>query len=151
MGEIRKSVVSVTDMAKMVGLSRQRFAQLVKAGTFPSPDRDPTSKRPFYDATKQQQCLMVRQSNTGIDGRPILFYARRIDAGLKKAVPKKPNADDSLREALDMLGVHVSQHQIDAAIKVVFNEGVEKIDFDRIVKGLFLHFRSKNPTDTQGR
>jgi len=32
-----------------------------------------------------------------------------------------------------------------------FAEGVEKIEFDRIVKGLVLHFRSKNSTDTQRR
>jgi hypothetical protein len=81
---IMKSVISVTEMATVVGLSRQRFNQLVKIGVFPGPDHDPATGRPFFDAIKQQDCLMVRQTNTGINGKPILFYARRSDKGIKR-------------------------------------------------------------------
>ena len=156
MGEIRKSVISVTEMANLVGLSRQRFNQLVKAGIFPSPDHDPTTNRPFYDATKQQDCLMVRQTNTGINGKPILFYARRSDKGIKKGSSRKPKPKASSQhelmiEHLDQLGVHVTYQQIDAAMPIVFPNGIENLDFDSQFKGLFLHFRRKKSSDSGGR
>ena len=40
---VSKMAVSVTEMARMVGLSRARFYQLVRAGTFPPPDREPAT------------------------------------------------------------------------------------------------------------
>ena len=43
-----KSVISVTEMVTVVGLSRQRFNQLVKIGVFPGPDHDPATGRPFF-------------------------------------------------------------------------------------------------------
>ena len=41
-----KAAVSVTEMARMAGLSRARFYQLVKKGTFPPADQDHATERP---------------------------------------------------------------------------------------------------------
>ena len=38
---VAKMAVSVTEMARMLGLSRARFYQLVRSGTFPAADHDP--------------------------------------------------------------------------------------------------------------
>jgi hypothetical protein len=62
MNEPTKVAVSISEMARMVGLSRQRFHQL-KGTTFPEPMRDPETNRPFYDEELQQLCLEVRRRN----------------------------------------------------------------------------------------
>jgi transposase len=84
---VTKSAVSVTEMARMVGLSRARFYQLVRRGTFPSADQDAVTGRPCYFEEKQRQVLEVRRRNCGVDGTPILFYSRRRDLGQVKAPP----------------------------------------------------------------
>jgi hypothetical protein len=50
----RKVAVSVSEMARLVGLSRARFYQLIGTGTFPAPSYDPGSGRPYYDHEQQQ-------------------------------------------------------------------------------------------------
>ena len=72
-----KSVVSVAEMARMVGLSRGRFYQLVGTA-FPWPVYDIKTRRPYYDAEGQSRCLDVRKRNCGIDGRPVLFYVLSV-------------------------------------------------------------------------
>ena len=42
-----KAVVTVAEMARMVGLSRARFYQLM-GSTFPEPSRDEETGRPYY-------------------------------------------------------------------------------------------------------
>ena len=152
MSESRKSIVSITDMAKLIGLSRQRFGQLVREGVFPPPDHDERSGRPFYDSIKQQQCLLVRQTNTGINGQPILFYAKRMDTGAKrsKSKPPEPKTSTLISESLAQLGVMVTMRDIEAATASVFPGGTTSIAQETVLKSLFLHFRRKNQTDTQG-
>ena len=60
----------------MVGLSRARFYQLI-GSAFPFPLYQIVTRRPFFDEDLQQVCLEVRRKNCGIDGKPIMFYARR--------------------------------------------------------------------------
>src|SRR6516165_2324493 len=85
MSDETKAVVSVSEMARMVGLSRARFYQLQKAGVFPAPSYQ--AGRPVYTEDQQQVCLEVRRRNRGIDGRPVLFYSRR--RGIRPARHKK--------------------------------------------------------------
>src|SRR5438105_4582614 len=107
---VTKAVVSVSDMARMVGLSRARFYQLVKSGAFPSPNIEPTTKRPYYSQDKQQVCLEVRRRNCGIDGKPVLFYSRRRDLGSGKQKMPKPKLQPkgnvtALLDGLNALGL----------------------------------------------
>ena len=77
-----------------VGLSRQRFYQLIGT-TFPYPVYDLKSRRPFYTAELQAMILEVRRRNCGIDGKPVLFYARRnviAPAEEEQAVPNRNSA-----------------------------------------------------------
>ena len=53
MNETTKMIVSITEMARMVGLSRARFYQLVGT-TFPYPLYDIAHARPFYDEELQR-------------------------------------------------------------------------------------------------
>lgn len=116
-----KVIASVADMARMVGLSRARFYQLMQQGIFPSPKKDEVTKRPFYDYEQQQKCLLIRKTNCGENGKAILFYSKKLD---QLPVPKlpskrkrrtdgdgeasKPASDpliDSLRAGLSQLGL----------------------------------------------
>jgi hypothetical protein len=82
-----KQAISVSEMAKMVGLSRARFYQLI-GSAFPSPVYDVATKRPYFSPELQQACLEVRRQNQGIDGKPILFHRQRRE--IAPASPKKP-------------------------------------------------------------
>ena len=93
-----KEAVSVAEMARMVGLSRARFYQLIGTA-FPNPVYYVSSRRPFYDQEAQRLCLEVRRRNCGIDGKPILFYARHAP----KAVPTKRRVQNLNMELLDGL------------------------------------------------
>ena len=150
MNDQTKSVVSVSEMARMVGLSRQRFHQL-RGTSFPEPAYDEETRRPFYDEAKQAVCLSVRQRNCGIDGKPILFYARRNDVGVprknrKPTTPKvKNNQYDHIIESLMALGLHsATSSQVEAAVKKLFPDGTTTVDDAEVVRTVFLHLQSTN-------
>ena len=63
-----KQAVTVSEMARMVGLSRARFYQLI-GSAFPFPVYNVSTKRPFFDESLQTICLEVRRRNCGIDGK----------------------------------------------------------------------------------
>src|SRR5208282_3856974 len=86
MNEHTKAIVTVSEMARMCGLSRARFYQLQKAGVFPAPVYH--DGRPVYSEEQQLVCLEVRKKNRGVNGKPVLFYARRVIT--QSPVTKKP-------------------------------------------------------------
>ena len=79
-------------MAKLVGSSRQRFHQLMKQGVFPPPVYDIQTRRPHYTEEMQNVCLAVREKNVGINGKVVLFYARRPESPCQKnkSIPGGP-------------------------------------------------------------
>ena len=150
-----KAIVSVSEMARMVGLSRSRFYQLI-GSAFPSPLMD-KNKRPFYSEEQQAVCLEVRRRNCGIDGKPILFYARRL--GTAPTKPKKAKAPTTanpqhadLVEGVRSLGLaSVTAADIAKALKELFPSGVENQDDGEILRAVFLHLKRKNRADKVGR
>jgi hypothetical protein len=139
-----KAVVSVSEMARMVGLSRQRFHQLVQAGVFPQPHRQ--DGRPFYDEAAQQQCLEVRRRNCGVNGQIVLFYARRqpTPARPKKVSPAlAPHAD--LLDGLRSLGLaSVTAADVGEAVKTLFPQGTAGVDEGEIIRAVFLRLQSES-------
>jgi hypothetical protein len=136
-----KEAVSVSIMAKMVGLSRARFYQLIGTA-FPHPVYSVATRRPFYDEEAQQLCLEVRKRNCGIDGKPILFYARHTP----KAVPKKPKVQILnvwVIEGLKSLGLAPTSAQVEAAIKSLFPRGIDHVDQGEVIRSVFIHLKSK--------
>jgi hypothetical protein len=139
-----KSAVSVAAMARMVGLSRARFYQLM-GSAFPHPIYDVESKRPYYDEEAQKTCLEVRRRNCGIDGKPILFYCRHAP----KAAPSKRPAhvqklNVGLLEGLKGLGLVVTSAQVEAAIKAIFPRGIEHVEQEEVIRSVFIHLQSKS-------
>lgn len=151
MSEETKAIVTVSEMARMCGLSRARFYQLQKAGIFPPPLHDVDTRRPFYDEELQKVCLEVRRRNCGVNGKPILFYARRVTMTPtpKPRQPRvtAPKADKhpELIEALQALGLAgVTAAQVGAAVKELFPQGTAEVDQAEFVRAVFLHLRRKN-------
>lgn len=166
---ISPSAISVSDMARMVGLSRSRFHQLLQAGVFPKPAVDPESKRPFYDSEGQAVCLQVRQRNCGVNGKRVLFYARPFGAHLaakprplgaqrlssprqKKAAPKqtasKPSKLDLLVEGLKALGLpNVTAAEASAAIHQVYPIDSQRPADEDVLVAIFRHLIRQNSTD----
>lgn len=153
---VTKSVVSVTEMARMVGLSRARFYQLVKRGTFPPADQDQVSQRPCYCEEKQRLILEARRRNCGVDGNTILFYARRRDCGHNKAParPTKPKATNTviadLVGLLEQVKVYATTVQVEELMKAMYPGGIEGIDRGGVVKALSDCLRRQNSGDKVG-
>jgi predicted DNA-binding transcriptional regulator AlpA len=150
-----KIAVTVAEMARMVGLSRARFYQLMKQAVFPAPKQNPSTKRPFYDQELQQVCLEVRRRNQGINGQVVLFYSRRQEIAptrsqtkKSKAVPKEKN---ELVESLRSLGLTVTAAEVDQAMKEKFPGGASGKDEGEVIRAIFLHLKRRNTKDNVGR
>ncbi|MEI7684846.1 MAG: hypothetical protein WCL32_07440 [Planctomycetota bacterium] len=158
MNEQIRAVVSVAEMARMVGLSRARFYQLQNEGVFPSPHYDVSTRRPFYDELLQQSCLEVRRRNCGVNGKPILFYARRPNGTGTVAKPAKPKTKrempqhDHLLDGLKSLGLtSVTSIQVGAAVKEIYPQGTEGVDDAEVIRAVFLHLRRRDSGNSVGR
>lgn len=150
-----KTAVSVTEMATMMGLSRARLYQLIRKGKLPTPDIEEGSKRPFFNEEKQRQCLEVRRRNCGIDGKPIMFYAKRRDSGVgrKKGEKVKPAASPHA-ELIDYLGgmeITATAAQVDAVVKECFPTGTTGVPQDEVFKKVFLRFHGHNSAGNDRR
>jgi len=142
-----KAAVTVAEMARMCGLSRARFYQLIGTA-FPFPVYDVSSRRPFYGEEMQKVCLEVRRRNCGVDGKPVLFYARRGATTTAKRPMKitKPkslvsavNAD--LLDGLRALGLVVTSTQVEAAVKQVFPSGTHGVESSEVVRSVFIYLK----------
>ena len=117
-------------MARMVGLSRQRFHQLLQAGVFPQPQRNEASGRPFYDEPSRSAAWKCVGGNCGVNGQVVLFYARRQSAPTKprKATPA-PSAHGDLLDGLRSLGLtSATAADVTAAVKGLYPRGSAGID-----------------------
>lgn len=170
---LQPSSVSVSDMARMVGLSRSRFHQLLQSGVFPKPAVDPESKRPFYDSEGQTLCLQVRQRNCGVNGKRVLFYARPFGAHLaakprplgaqstsarrkkseaKQTTASKPSKLDLLVQGLKSLGLpNVTASEASAAVHQVFPIDSQRPADEEVLLKVFRYLVRQNSGGNHGR
>ncbi len=151
---------SISDVARTVGLSRARFYQLVKDGVFPSPVYDIRTRRPYYTDEQQRICLEVRRRNLGINGRAVLFYARRkapfarktTSAARRSSKSKQSSRWSSIVEGLKSLGLDgVTSAQIDPIIRLSFPMGTDNIDDGDLIRCCYRKLRKRrNTTDNVG-
>ena len=134
------SMVSVSEMARQCGFSRSRFYQLLGT-TFPFPVYDIVSRRPCYTEELQQVCLDVRQHNCGIDGKAVMFYARRI-LGKPRVAPVKTKAKHSdLIDAIKSLGLSATAVQVEAALTELFPNGTDRVNPGEVIRSVFVHLK----------
>jgi len=145
-----KSVVSVAQMARMVGLSRQRFYQLL-GSTFPFPLYWVASRRPFYTEEMQEVCLEVRRRNCGINGKPVLFYCGYPPREQKPKAKPKPSPKKrqyvALIDGLTALGLPAKEDRVAVAVKQLFPNGVEEKDEGEVLRNVFLFLKRQDSGD----
>jgi hypothetical protein len=149
MSDDLRAVVTVSEMARMCYLSRARFYQLMKAGVFPAPTYQ--AGRPVYTAEMQEVCLEVRRKNRGVNGEPVLFYARR--RGIESAKRKRPadplpakNKDIAgLLDGLNALGLTTATAaQVLKVTEELFPQGTKGHDQAEVLRAVFLHLKHRN-------
>jgi predicted DNA-binding transcriptional regulator AlpA len=140
-----KAAVSVTAMAKAIGLSRSRFYDYVKRGVFPHPVYSLTTRRPFFDEEMQEQIVAARQNGIGCNGEYILFYERRADLPVAPQPAPKPHRQSSyasLMDGLRSLGLtSVTVPQVEGAIASAYQNGTAGIDESVVLRTVYRHLR----------
>lgn len=145
-----KAVVTVSEMARMVGLSRARFYELVEGGVFPTPVYCVSTRRPMYVEELQTICLNVKRKNLGINGKPVLFYSRGHRPLTPAAKPSKPTATKpkptfahaDLIDGLGALGLVATPAQVGEAVAALYPAGVDGIDRGQVLRAVFLHLKT---------
>jgi len=148
----RRVVLTISDTARLVGLSRSRFYALMQQGVFPMPLYLISTRRPFFDERLRDQCLEVRRTSLGINNQPILFYPRRAGLpttrsskssfrGKKKSTAINPRVL-RLIELLKGLGVESpSQQSVTAALSDCFPNGADDKADHELVGPVFRHLK----------
>ena len=151
-------ILSITQMAKLLNLSRSRFYTLMSEDIFLPPIYSPENKRPYFTAEIARKNLQVKKNNVGVNGKICLFYSSRNDSSLpvhKKKLGKnnlQNNLTQTLREGLCALGLNnISYDQIESALKTSFPQGVAGIEEGEILRQVFLSIKRQNSTDNQER
>lgn len=161
-----RAFVTVSEMARMVGLSRSRFYALMEQGIFPPPAHLVSTRRPVYPQRLQQACLEVRQSGIGWHGgQPVIFYGR---SSQRRAPTPKPRAErtpprsrrkrradpriSSVMESLRALGMEgLRSSQVAAAVAEVFPDGFDGVEEGEIIRAVFRHLRGSDAPDKPTR
>lgn len=156
---VTKEIVTCAEMARMCGLSRSRFYMLIREGIMPQPSRCPDTQRPFYSREQQEQCLLVRKTNCGINGRPTLFYAQRSPAPVvtRVSAPRRPAtarrsqptavADPvilELQHGLEQLGLtEVGEPKIRAVLVEAHPDGYAEVPIPQLLMTVFRRLRER--------
>src|SRR4051812_10570856 len=89
----RKSVVSLTEMAQMLGMSRTRLYQLIDKGVFEPAVYCVVTRRPFFTADIQLRNLEYRRTNTSAAGGFHCFYRAQRQANGEPSLPARGRAN----------------------------------------------------------
>ena len=157
-----KAIVSVSTMARMVGLSRSRFYSLVDQEVFPRPVYLLRTKRPVYTAELQDVCLDVRRRGIGFsNGEPVLFYDRHLSPPKilrakkktsKKNVPSTDEATKRLIDGLRQLGMTDPKHsKVVAAVTDSFPDGTDDVDPGAVLAAVYRRLKQRDSGENHGR
>ncbi len=140
---ISKPIVSMTEIAQMLQLSRARFYQLLQSGFFPKPLHDERSKRPYYDLELQKKILECRQSGIGVDGSFMLFYSPRKNGTTSNVRKKIGPVVKELAEILESMGLDTTVKQVQQGLSEIYPDGTNGEEQGVIIRELFRYFKSQ--------
>ena len=147
------AVLSISQMAKLLNLSRSRFYTLMSEGIFLPPIYSASNKRPYFTAEIAQKNLQAKKNNVGVNGKICLFYSRNSSSCVHKKKLRKNklqnnSAEDEyedLREGLGALGLsNISDAQIGSALKSCFPNGTADTPEGEILRAVFLSIKRQN-------
>jgi len=99
----------------------------------------------------------VRRRNCGIDGKPVLFYAKGHRQQPRKTVTRKRPTNkkkefNGIVDGLTGLGISgVTDDQVAAAVKTLFPDGINSTDQADVLRAVFLHLKRQDSSDNVGR
>ncbi len=139
-----KAATSVSETAALCQLSRSRFHALVRAGVFPKAVDSGSGKRPYYTPELVRQCLDIRRTGIGADGKVVLFN-RRPEKQPERRLPAAPPSAEypELVESLKSLGLAVTSDVVGAAVDAVFPAGMGGVEHGELVRRVFLHLQAR--------
>ena len=141
---ISKPIVSMTEIAQMVQLSRARFYQLLQSGFFPKPLHDERSNRPYYDLELQKKILEARQSGIGSDGSFMLFYSPRKRETVSQTRKKKIDPQvKELADTLQTMGLDTTAKQVQQGLSEIYPDGTNGEEQGVIIRELFRYLKSQ--------
>lgn len=159
--ETLKVGVSITEMSKMLGFSRSRCYQLIEAGILYPPIFDTKTRRPFFPPEIQQKNLEIRKQNCGMNGKPILFYAKRfasepvikkIPTKINKSKSQKDPIVDRLMSDLKSLGLDgPNSVQIALALKNCFPAGINQVAEPEVLRSVYRYLKRQYSSDNLER
>lgn len=149
----QRCVLTVSDMARALDLSRSRFYSLVESGVFPMPIYMVETRRPFYNEALRDECLEIRRTGLGANGQPVFFYPKRLGPAAsaksscaRRKKPAKPTVDPLVARLVEMLkglGIDDPQPQaVSSALTVCFPDGVGDRAEGELVAAVFRHLRA---------
>lgn len=135
-----KAAVSVSEMCRLLNMSRSHFYWHVRKGTFHAPLKL-ANGRPYFTASMVEDNLRAKETGLAVNGEYVLFYERQPTGA--KVEDNKPQADhSSLIEGLRTLGIPtVTNDQIEAALAVCFPKGTSGQDESNVLRAVFRHLK----------
>jgi len=159
--ENNSSILSISQMARLLNLSRSRLYQLISEGIFLPPIYSPEHKRPYFTGEIAEKNLQVKKRNVGINGKIVLFYSSRTSSLPKIKNGKQNNGSDTqpaqdnhqdLKDGLAGLGLsNISDTQIESALENCFPGGTENVDAGEILRAVFLSIKRQDSRDNENR
>lgn len=144
---ISKPIVSISEICKMLQLSRSRYYQLVNSGFFPKPLHDDRSKRPYYDLKLQKTIVECRQTGIGVDGSYMLFYSSRKSETVSQIRKKKISpAVKEMTETLESMGLDVTVEQVQQGLSELYPDGTDEVAQGVVIRELFRCLKQKMET-----
>ena len=140
-----KQAVSVSEMARIIFMSRSRLYQLL-GSTFPEPRKDDRG-RPYFDAEQQAAIIEARRRNAGIDGRPILFRARRSPSASSPIKKRTSGLSEMILEVLHgvrSLGLkQINRKDLEQCLATIYPDGVIPTDRPTVIRTVFLSLKCR--------
>lgn len=135
-----KAAVSVSEMCRLLTMSRSHFYWHVRKGTFHAPLKL-ANGRPYFTASMVEDNLRTKETGLAVNGEYVIFYERQ--AAITTPEGSKPQADhSSLIEGLRSLGIpSVTHDQIEAALAVCFPKGTSGQDESQVLRAVFRYLK----------
>jgi hypothetical protein len=151
-----KEIVTVTEMAEMLCMSRSRLYQLIRQGILLPPAYSVVSHKPFYPRKIQSRNLEAKRTNCGVNGHPVLFYARRVAptvSKVRRSAKRKPKVkqggeNSDLVQVLGQLGLDVNAANVSSAVSSCYPNGVADIVEGEVIRTLFRFLKQSKRQNT---
>jgi len=151
-----KEIVTVTEMAEMLCMSRSRLYQLIRQGILLPPAYSLVSRKPFYPRKIQSRNLEAKRTNCGVNGEAVLFYARRVAptvSKVRRSVKRKPrvkrgDGNSDLVQVLGQLGLEVNADGVSSAVSACYPNGVAGIAEGEVIRTVFRFLKQSKRQNT---